>query len=531
MGRAVTLRRRFFLAFALVSVPPVLVLAAAVLLLVSRSADRTAAGRLQAALQGVDRRVRQLQGRAAEHARAIAAEDVPRLDADPDPQAATEWARRRELDVLEVIGPEGRIVTSHHWTAGFGLVDRDRTFRGTAALRAETVSEGYGSGEQLAVVAEAPARWREQPVQVRAGYLLDPRTLAELSELMGAEVGIRDTDADRWITAAASPLRQWAGPAARGNGEVGLSGRTYRWASAELAPTLLAVVAVPETVLSDVAGSVLGATLAAAAVALLGAVGAALVLSRRIAEPVSQTFDAMSGELAESRERLLQAERVAAWREMARRLAHELKNPIFPIQLSIETLRRQADRDGADGAAFNQAFRESSDTILEELGALRKIIDEFSQFARMPSPQPSAVDVNEVVARTLKLYEARAGAVELRADLAAALPAVQADRDLLGRAISNLVANAIEAMPEGGVLTVRTSAEPGAVRIDVEDTGPGLSEEQRTRLFTPYFTTKRGGTGLGLAIVQGVVSDHGGRIDVRSAPGEGTAFAIRLPVG
>jgi signal transduction histidine kinase len=103
------------------------------------------------------------------------------------------------------------------------------------------------------------------------------------------------------------------------------------------------------------------------------------------------------------------------------------------------------------------------------------------------------------------------------------------DRDLLGRALGNLVANALEAMPEGGTLRVRTAAEPPGVSVQVEDTGPGLNEEQRTRLFTPYYTTKRGGTGLGLAIVQGIISDHGGRVQVKSEPGRGTTFTLLLP--
>lgn len=516
-----SLRRRLFLAFALVSLPALAALAGAVLVLVSRTADRTAADRLHSALRGVDRRVRLMHSRAAEHARGVARDEVARLDEDPDPLSATAWAQRRELSVLELVDASGRVVTSHHFRASLGLPDRDRTFPGSV-LRGESVGEGHGTAEKLAVVAEARAAWAGRPAVVRAGYLLDDDALAELSELMGAEAGIRDLEAGRWIAGAASPLRQWPGPRGRGEGEEVLAGRVHRWAAAELAPRVVAVVAVPETVLSEVAGGVVGATVVAAAVALFGALLAALVLSRRIAEPVV-------GELRESRERLLQAERVAAWREMARRLAHELKNPIFPIQLSIETMRRLAERGETRDTEFRAAFAEASSTILDELAALRKIIDEFSQFARMPSPRPVPLDVNDVAAHTLRLYEARAGQVRLEAQLGQGLPLVRADRDLLSRALGNLVANAIEAMPEGGTLTLRTEAEAGGVRIDVEDTGPGLSDDQRTRLFTPYFTTKRGGTGLGLAIVQGIVSDHGGHVDVRSAPGKGTAFAIRLP--
>src|SRR5262249_46780460 len=132
--------------------------------------------------------------------------------------------------------------------------------------------------------------------------------------------------------------------------------------------------------------------------------------------------------------------------------------------------------------------------------------------------------------RVLALYRARAGAVRIETALASDLPAVSADRDLLGRALGNLVANALEAMPEGGTLSVRTRPAPDGVAVEVADTGPGLTEEQRTGLCTPYYTPKKGGTGLGLAIVQGIVSDHGGRIEVESTPGQGTPFVLVLPV-
>jgi signal transduction histidine kinase len=163
------------------------------------------------------------------------------------------------------------------------------------------------------------------------------------------------------------------------------------------------------------------------------------------------------------------------------------------------------------------------------LRSLRRIVDEFAEFARMPRPEPRPTDVNAVVEKVLALHRAGAGAVSIETALAAGLPTIPADPDLLARALGNLVANALEAMPQGGALRVRTAAIDGAVRVEVEDTGPGITEEQRTRLFVPYFTTKKGGTGLGLAIVQGIVSDHGGRVLVQSAPGAGTTFTLILP--
>jgi len=242
---------------------------------------------------------------------------------------------------------------------------------------------------------------------------------------------------------------------------------------------------------------------------------------------LAAAFNQMTHDLLEQRDRLVQAERVAAWRELARRLAHELKNPLFPLQITVENLQRAR---AAHPAEFDEVFRESTATLLAELGKLRGIVGRFSDFARMPQPQLETVDLNNLVRDSLKLFEAQmqAAGVTLRLDLAPELRAIQADPGQLGRALQNLVLNAIDAMPSGGALAIRTAAHEGGVRLEVSDTGQGLTQEECDRLFTPYYTTKTHGTGLGLAIVQSVISDHGGRIAVRSEPGKGTTFLIDL---
>jgi signal transduction histidine kinase len=242
---------------------------------------------------------------------------------------------------------------------------------------------------------------------------------------------------------------------------------------------------------------------------------------------LAAAFNQMTRDLLEQRDRLVQAERVAAWRELARRLAHELKNPLFPLQITVENLQRAR---AAHPEEFDEVFRESTATLLAELGKLRGIVGRFSDFAKMPQPQLEAVDLNSLVRDSLKLFEAQmqAAGVALRLDLAADLRAIQADPGQLGRALQNLVLNAIDAMPAGGTLTIRTAAQDGGVRLEVSDTGQGLTQEECDRLFTPYYTTKTHGTGLGLAIVQSVISDHGGKIGVRSEPGKGATFVIDL---
>jgi two-component system, NtrC family, nitrogen regulation sensor histidine kinase NtrY len=246
---------------------------------------------------------------------------------------------------------------------------------------------------------------------------------------------------------------------------------------------------------------------------------------------LASAFNRMTEQLSEQRERLVQAERVAAWRELARRLAHELKNPLFPLQTTVENLQRAKEQSLEQ---FEEVFRESTGILLSEIDNLKKIVSRFSDFAKMPQPELSPVNLNETVRGIVKLFESQFSAVgrppitsELHLD--ESLPTIQADEALLRRAIENLVLNAMDAMPAGGVLMLRTTHQDGGVDLEVSDTGSGLTPEECERLFTPYYTTKQHGTGLGLAIVQSVISDHGGRISVESETGVGTSFHIHLP--
>ena len=246
---------------------------------------------------------------------------------------------------------------------------------------------------------------------------------------------------------------------------------------------------------------------------------------------LAESFNRMTTELLTQKERLVQTERVAAWRELARRLAHELKNPLFPLQLTVENLVRARTQSPEQ---FEEVFSESSRTLLAEISNLKAIIGRFSDFAKMPQPQLQPVQVNELLRGVAQLFQAqfqahRGGAIECRLELDETLSLVDADPELLYRAFSNLVLNAMDAMPTGGALTLRSCRHDETVVIEVADTGSGLTPEECERIFTPYYTSKQHGTGLGLAIVQSVVSDHKGRIRVQSQPGKGTTFVIELP--
>ncbi len=246
---------------------------------------------------------------------------------------------------------------------------------------------------------------------------------------------------------------------------------------------------------------------------------------------LAEAFNEMTATLASQRDQLVQTERVAAWRELARRLAHELRNPLFPLQITVENLQRSRKLDAKQ---FLEVFNESTATLKTELANLNSIVGRFSDFSKMPAPRFTRVNVNESLRNAVRLFEAQFNAVGKPAItpeyfLTEPLPEIDADPDLLHRAFQNLLLNALGAMPAGGTLTLRTSEHEGHVRIEITDTGKGLTPEECSRLFTPYYTTKQLGTGLGLAIVQSVVSDHHGTIAVSSDEGRGTTFRIELP--
>ena len=242
-------------------------------------------------------------------------------------------------------------------------------------------------------------------------------------------------------------------------------------------------------------------------------------------------FNDMTRTLGVQKERLLQTERVAAWRELARRLAHELRNPLFPLQITVENLQRARQLDHEQ---FMEVFTESTATLKAELANLNSIVGRFSDFSKMPAPKFECVNVNDALRDALRLFDARfneVGKPAIARDLFLKedLPEIDADPEMLHRAFQNLVLNALDAMPTGGTLTLRTSHRDDKVGIEIVDSGIGLSSAESARLFTPYFTTKPQGTGLGLAIVQSVISDHHGTIAITSEEGRGTTIRIELP--
>ena len=486
-------------------------------------------------------------------------------------------AETLSLDFLDILGPGGGIVSSAHWPARFGYPNdwvslppnaQDDT-QPTAAFLARIPGP---EGDAVGLIAIREAGPGEAHVYVAGGRRLDDAFLSSLHLDPNARVflsfspakmfavgdptrllalihqvlqsGQPATATVQWTKDPASAEAFYAQPLARGSNVLGvlLVGNSLRdqvalersilWTGVIVAACgiLLGVLLgwwVTERVTRPVE------QLAAGARAVSSGDWSVRVEANTSDEigDLARAFNHMTGELISQRERAIQAERVAAWRELARRLAHELKNPLFPLQITVENLQRAR---GHAPAQFDEIFRESTATLLAELAQLKTIVGRFSDFARMPAPVLEPVNVNEVVSQVMKLFEPQfsangARAIETKIELDSSIAPIPVDSEQLGRALRNLVLNAMDAMPDGGVLSVRTLASEAGVRIEVSDSGAGLTPEECARLFTPYYTTKQHGTGLGLAIVQSVVSDHRGRISVTSEPGRGATFIVDLP--
>ena len=492
-------------------------------------------------------------------------------------------ADSQQLDFLVFTDAEGTIVSSAQSPARFGYKEP-----AVAATHAPTgfylKKEELNDGVAIGMFAAKTVRIGDKPLNVIGGRRLDPGFLASLELPAGMRVllyqniesafspkslsassgtlaspeklaslieraqrtGQETTEIVHWTSDSADDESVLASPLKGPSGEplgvllVGSSRRTYvdlerRIRSAALlvgGAGIIVAVLLSGWVASRVTRPVEQLASAARLVAEGNWDTQVRTTSSDEVGDLAAAFNRMTRELVEQKEQLVQTERVAAWRELARRLAHELKNPLFPLQLTVENLLRARQQSPEQ---FDEIFQESSATLLAEISNLKAIISRFSEFSKMPQPQFQPVDLNESARGVARLFQAqfearKQGDIECTLELDDYLPEVPADPDLLHRAISNLVLNAMDAMPQGGRLTLRTRHDSHSASIEVEDTGVGLTPEECERLFTPYYTSKQHGTGLGLAIVQSVVSDHGGKITAESAAGRGTTFRIRLPL-
>jgi two-component system nitrogen regulation sensor histidine kinase NtrY len=507
---------------------------------------------------------------------AIATDFAPYLN------EAAALAAAHGLDLLELVAGDGAIVSSAEWPARFGYKEDwlvssgDWNARGALLGTPVLKREELPFGVTLALLAVSEARAGDRKLYVVGGQQLDRKFLATLVLPAGMRVLLyrnldprfspAETIDSTGPVAHASDLRPLIDKVRTERREAvstlgsGAGAETFHALPLMgYENNLLGVLLFGSSrrELMELEASLLRTGVAVAAAGILVSVALSWWAAARVTRPVlrlaesagqvaagnwnttvevsstdeigrlARAFNGMTHELVAQRERLVQAERVAAWRELARRLAHELKNPLFPLQITVENMQRARE---SYPEQFDEVFREGTGTLLAELGKLRQIVARFSDFAKMPAPEMQAVNFNSLVGETMKLFQPQLAQARItaRIELDPNLGPVQADPEQMTRVLRNLILNATDAMPGGGAVTVRTRALPAGLRLEVSDTGQGLTPEECARLFTPYYTTKTHGTGLGLAIVQSVISDHHGSISVESEPGKGATFRIEL---
>ena len=225
---------------------------------------------------------------------------------------------------------------------------------------------------------------------------------------------------------------------------------------------------------------------------------------------------------------LIKAQKTAAWREVARGIAHEIKNPLTPIQLNTQRLKKKFKEGSSD---FTEVFDESTDVIIQEVEGLKKLVDEFSKFARMPEPNPKPYKLHRIIDDTLSLYKDIRKGIKFLINYDSKIDIINVDHEQFKRVFINLIENSIDAVNGNGIIEIDTSLMPNSktVRIEVKDNGMGVSDKNKDKLFLPYFSTKKKGSGLGLAIANRIVVDHSGIIRIEDNQPRGAKFIIELP--
>jgi len=303
----------------------------------------------------------------------------------------------------------------------------------------------------------------------------------------------------------------------------------------------------------SIPGSFLSAFVVITLLILLVMIGVAVWLSRRLTDPIGelvegtrevgrgnldyrvkqrsndeigilvQHFNRMAEELKISQEKTIYLEKMAAWQEIARRLAHEIKNPLTPIQLTVQEM---VDQYSGENREYQQLLTECHVIINEEIENLRRLVREFSDFGRLPEPHFAEGNIQVLIKDIQRLYPHR----KIQLELAEGLPLLQMDEDRVRRVLINLIENAAQADPENHLITIRTRWAKNVVEVSVSDQGSGIPPEVQKKIFEPYFSTKKSGIGLGLAITRKMIEEHGGEIWVESEENKGSKFTFTLPV-
>jgi two-component system nitrogen regulation sensor histidine kinase NtrY len=504
--------------------------------------ERRIDGAMVAAETALEQRRTEVRRAVEELAERVRADELRSWERD----TASELMAQRGLTVLSVFDAQGTTLSSGHLPSRLGdpdpvLFQVTRGGAATVPVLVELRDDARGVRTMPALVAARPVELEGTHLWMVGGMLIDPALAEHFSRLTSAKVEVfTQPGAPDGPAFAAGAAEEPVVTRALSLDEVGRI--ELHFSRSDLLAS--------ERQLIQAFSLFFG-------LGLVLAVGVGVLVTRRITRPVEalttavtrvahgaldtqveeravgevgalvRAFNRMISDLRRTTEQLVASERVAAWQEVARRLAHEIKNPLTPIKMSLETLLAAHE---AGSPRFGALFKESAGAVLEEVDRLARIVDEFSRFARLPKPVLAPVDLGELVGQVLSLYASPPPGVELKPELAPGVTAL-VDRDQLTQVLVNLIKNAEEALQSGsGRITVRVKPAGTDSQIEVEDTGPGIPPADRARIFEPYFTTKAGGTGLGLAIASRICQEHGGRLEVGGgAAAAGARFTLTLP--
>lgn len=518
-------------------------------------------GRLEAEVTGQgDAAARSLQAELGQAAEVLDAE-LQRVFEDRGTRGSAArylWATTRvetgRLEVLKVLDEEGTILTSGHWPASVGFLDPQAAlYRTGAGNQPRVVMEPVPQGDAPSLQRWTAGSWGGASVIAVAGRALDEGALERIRARLGVSVLYFCRTATSVCSAAAAPDLV----------DIPTTMQNVDPTQLSLHPVSLGPPDGPRLVVGVDRGRIARLTAALRVRAVLLALGGALLVivpgalfAGRITRPIEAlaeqaeslaqgdfnarveatpgveevdalvgAFNRMAQDMERSQTRLVQAERVAAWREIAQGLAHELRNPLTPILGAMDVLRRAHSLGRSD---YPEILHEQASAVVDEVMRLKELSDSFARFARLPDPTPEQVDLGSLVDGITALYAP--GDIVVNRSWGPSTPTVYADPTQLKTALTNLIKNAVEAMEGGGTLGLGFRETAEDVTITVQDNGPGIPESVRARLFTPYVTTKGSrGTGLGLALVHRIVAEHHGTVAADDAPGGGARFRVTLP--
>jgi two-component system nitrogen regulation sensor histidine kinase NtrY len=471
------------------------------------------------------------------------------------------------LDYLAVISPDGKVLARGHDPGLFGdNVSGDPVFaEALGGQKVQSLAKIHDSGDDVLTILSLVPIWYDNRVLIgviAGGTSLDERFCRSLRDLSGAEILLTEGNVllaktiagqqdemgmylqDRqsfrtrlqglWYTFSRYPLRDYSGNkiadllmgVSTQDLDMLFSNMRVIYGGFALGGLILAII-FGYLLSSGFTRPIEQLTWAADRLASGDFTARVEYFGRGELANLTDTFNDMAADLEDYRRKLIESERITAFSMMARKVAHEIKNPLTPIRIAIEDLRRAYE---ASDPNFAAAFRQSTKTVLEEVASLTRIVDEFSEFAKFPPPKLAQDDLNDIARTVVPLFSRQMEVGTLDVDLSRKDLPVMADRDQIKRAVVNLVKNGLEAIPPTGRVVLRTVRTEKSAVLIVSDNGPGLAPGIRQNLFTPYMTTKAGGSGLGLVIVKKIIGEHDGKIKIADQTTGGAAAIIELPL-